>query len=102
LGLCRSYGPDAANVLFHVVNERHLKKRSMVFTTNKPPSAWGRVPRDEDLAAAIVDRVLELGRLLHLDGPSLRTRHVPLQSLRMRAAIRKKIAFLNHVLKKKR
>jgi DNA replication protein DnaC len=22
-----TYGPDAANVLFHVVNDRHLKKR---------------------------------------------------------------------------
>ncbi|MFO0737615.1 MAG: ATP-binding protein [Labilithrix sp.] len=31
-----TYGDDAANVLFHVVNERHLKKRSMIFTTNKP------------------------------------------------------------------
>jgi len=31
-----SYGPDAANVLFHVVNVRHLKKRPMIFTTNKP------------------------------------------------------------------
>jgi len=28
------YGPDAANVLFHVVNYRHLKKRPMIFTTN--------------------------------------------------------------------
>jgi hypothetical protein len=29
-----NYGPDAANVLFHVVNNRHLKKRPMIFTTN--------------------------------------------------------------------
>ena len=28
-----SYGPDAANVLFHVVNDRHLRKRPMIFTT---------------------------------------------------------------------
>jgi DNA replication protein DnaC len=31
-----TYGPDAANVLFHVVNDRHLRKRPMIFTTNKP------------------------------------------------------------------
>lgn len=30
-----AYGSDAANLFFHVVNERHLKCRSMVFTTNK-------------------------------------------------------------------
>jgi len=72
------YGDDAANVLFHVVNDRHLRQRSMVFTTNKPLNAWGRVLHDPDLAAAIVDRILERGRLLPLDGPSLRTRHLGL------------------------
>ena len=74
-----SYGPDAANVLFHVVNERHQRRRPMLFTTNKPPlTAWGDVLHDHDLAEAIVDRVLENGRLLLLDGPSYRTRHLDL------------------------
>jgi len=41
----------------------------MIFTTNKPLSEWGKVLHDEDLAAAILDRVLERGRLIHLDGP---------------------------------
>jgi hypothetical protein len=50
----------------------------MIFTTNKPLTAWGRVLHDEDLAHAIVDRVLERGRLLTLDGPSLRTQHLGL------------------------
>ena len=73
-----AYGPDAANVLFHVVKDRHLKKRPMVFTTNKSPLAeWGTVLHDHDLAEAIVDRTLERGRLLVLDGPSYRTRHLP-------------------------
>src|ERR1700747_1397759 len=70
-----TYGPDAANVLFHVVNHRYLKKRPMIFTTNKPLRAWGKVLRDEDLAAAILDRVLERGRFIHLEGPSGRTGH---------------------------
>ena len=74
-----AYGDDAANVLFHVVNDRHLHKRSMIFTTNKPLEDWGRVLHDADLAAAIIDRVLERGRLLHLDGPSGRTKHLDLQ-----------------------
>ena len=73
-----TYGTDAANMLFHVVNDRHRRKRSMIFTTNKPLAAWGRVLHDEDLAQAIVDRVLERGRLLQLDGPSMRTRHLGL------------------------
>jgi DNA replication protein DnaC len=75
-----TYGTDAANMLFHVVNDRHKRKRSMIFTTNKPLAAWGRVLHDEDLAQAIVDRVLERGRLLHLDGPSMRTKHLDLDA----------------------
>jgi DNA replication protein DnaC len=73
-----TYGTDAANMLFHVVNDRHRKKRAMIFTTNKALNAWGRVLHDDDLAHAIVDRVLERGRLLMLDGPSLRTAHLGL------------------------
>jgi DNA replication protein DnaC len=71
-----TYGTDAANMLFHVVNDRHRKKRAMIFTTNKPLTAWGRVLHDEDLAHAILDRILERGRMLTLDGPSMRTRHL--------------------------
>lgn len=71
-----AYGNDAANVLFHVVNERHLKKRAMVFTTNKSLKAWGGVLHDPDLGDAIVDRILERGRVVRLDGPSVRSQHV--------------------------
>ena len=65
-------------MLFHVVNKRHRRQRAMIFTTNKPVAAWGRVLHDEDRAHAIVDRVLERGRLLTLDGPSHRTKHLGL------------------------
>ena len=73
-----TYGTDAANMLYHVVNERHRHRRSMIFTTNKSLKAWGRVLHDDDLAQAIIDRVLERGRLIRLDGPSVRTLHVNL------------------------
>jgi DNA replication protein DnaC len=72
------YGPDAANVLFQVVNDRYLHQRPMIFTTNKPLAAWGRVLHDPDLAEAILDRVLERGRHIELRGRSYRTRHAPL------------------------
>jgi len=68
--------PDAANVLFQVVNERYLKRRPMIFTTNKPIDAWGQVLHDPDLAEAILDRVLERGRVINLRGPSYRLRHL--------------------------
>jgi len=73
-----SYGDDAANMLFRVVHERHQRRRPMIFTTNKPLKAWGQVLHDDDLADAIIDRVLERGRHLALDGPSFRTKHLKL------------------------
>jgi DNA replication protein DnaC len=36
----------------------------MIFTTSKSLKAWGRVLHDDDLAQAIIDRVLERGRLI--------------------------------------
>src|SRR5713226_3557249 len=51
----------------------------MIFTTNKPLQKWGRVLHDRDLAAAILDRVLERGRVIVLDGPSGRTKHLSLE-----------------------
>lgn len=71
-----TYCPDAANVLFQVVNHRYLHKKPMLFTTNKPLNQWGRVLHDSDLAEAITDRVLERGRFIQLRGPSYRTRHL--------------------------
>lgn len=71
-----TYPADAANVLFQVVNQRYLKKRSVIVTTNKPLDAWAGVLHDADLAEAIIDRALARGRLIELRGTSYRTRHL--------------------------
>jgi hypothetical protein len=64
-----------------VVNDRHLRGKPMLFTTNKSPlTQWGEALHDSDLADAIVDRTLERGRLLILDGPSHRTRLLDLDT----------------------
>jgi len=64
----------------------------MIFTTNKPLSEWGKVLHDGDLAAAILDRILERGRLIHLDGPSGRTRHLNLEEVLPATAERARIS----------
>ncbi|MDT8368993.1 MAG: IS21-like element helper ATPase IstB [Longimicrobiales bacterium] len=71
----QSYAPDAANVLYRVVNDRYLRGRPMLFTTNKPLAALGQVLHDGDLAEAILDRVLERGTHFILRGRSFRTRN---------------------------
>jgi hypothetical protein len=50
----------------------------MIFTTSKSLDAWGRILHDLDLAAAIVESVLERGRHLTLDGPVSRAHHLGL------------------------
>ncbi len=56
-----THAPDAANVLYRVVNERYLKHRPILLTTNKPLAALGDVLHAGDLAEAILDRLLERG-----------------------------------------
>ncbi len=64
---------DAANVLYGVVDQRCLKRRPIIFTTNKALSSWGTVLHDADLAEALLDRVLERGEHIRLSGKSWRT-----------------------------
>ena len=71
-----SYGPDASNVLVQVVNERHLHRRPMEFTANRPVEEQGRVLPDADFVEAIPGWVQERGRVLYFKGPSFRTRHL--------------------------
>ena len=71
-----SHAPDAANVLYRVINERYLQQRPVLLTTNKPLAALGDVVHDGDLAEAILDRLLERGVHFTLRGRSYRTRHL--------------------------
>lgn len=66
------YGPGAADVLFQVVDQRYLKGKPILFTTNKSLNQWGRVLHDSELARAIIDRTLHYGEYLKLSGPSFR------------------------------
>jgi hypothetical protein len=66
--------------------------RSSALPRSSHLSEWGKVLHDEDLAAAILDRILERGRLIHLDGSSGRTRHLNLEGVLPGAAERARIS----------
>jgi DNA replication protein DnaC len=67
------YGPEAASVLFPVIDKRYLRgNRPVLLTTNKDPQQWGQVLHDPDLSAAILDRLLHRGEVLKLSGRSYR------------------------------
>ena len=71
LSECPLLGAAGSCVLYHVVNDRHLRKRPMIFTTNKPLNEWGKVLHDEDMAAAILDRVIAAS--LYITNPNNKT-----------------------------
>ena len=66
----------AANVLYGVVDRRCLRRKPIVFTTNKPLNEWGTVLHDPQLAEALLDRILERGHHIALEGRSWRTRDI--------------------------
>jgi DNA replication protein DnaC len=68
-----SYGPNAANVVFQVVDSRYLSgNKPIIFTTNKEPAEWAAVLHDPDLSEAILDRILHKGEIIKLTGRSYR------------------------------
>lgn len=73
------HADDAANVLYGVVDQRCLLRRPIVFTTNKDLKNWGRVLHDNELAEALLDRVLEHGERIRLLGKSKRAPEADLE-----------------------
>lgn len=69
---------EGARLLFQVV-ERAYETQSVVFTTNLEFSRWGGVFGDDQMAAAVIDRVVHHGRLLRFKGESYRVRHALMQ-----------------------
>lgn len=69
---------DGARLLFQVVSAAY-ETRSVVFTTNLEFSRWGAVFGDDQMAAAVIDRVVHHGRLLRFKGESYRVRHALMQ-----------------------
>ena len=69
---------DGARLLFQVVSEAY-ETQSVVFTTNLEFSRWGSVFGDDQMAAAVIDRVVHHGRLLQFRGESYRVRHALMQ-----------------------
>lgn len=65
---------DGARLLFQVVSQAY-ETQSLAITTNLEFSRWGSVFGDDQMAAAVIDRVVHHGRLLEFRGESYRVRH---------------------------
>ncbi|MGP5391901.1 IS21-like element ISAar7 family helper ATPase IstB [Glutamicibacter arilaitensis] len=65
---------DGARLLFQVIADGY-EKRSLVLTTNLEFKRWGTVFGDDNMAAAVIDRIVHHGRLLQFRGQSYRVKH---------------------------
>ena len=64
---------EASQILFQVISDSY-ERRSVILTTNLEFSRWIGVFYDEQMTAAIIDRLVHHSYLLLYDGPSYRMR----------------------------
>jgi DNA replication protein DnaC len=69
----REDSPQAAHLLYKVVNSRH-QKRSTILITNVDFDAWAAYLGDAPLAMAMLDRLVDGAIIIKIKGPSYRAR----------------------------
>lgn len=69
---------DGARLVFQVFADAY-ERQSAAITTNLEFSRWGGVFGDDQMAAAVIDRVVHHGRLVQFRGESYRVRHALMQ-----------------------
>lgn len=65
---------DDAQLLFRVIADSYENK-SLIVTTNLPFSEWGKLMTDEQLATAIIDRLVHYGHLIDTGSKDWRLEH---------------------------
>ena len=53
----------SSELVFQVIADSYEHK-SLILTTNLPFSEWGKIVADEQLAAAMIDRIVNVGHLI--------------------------------------
>jgi len=66
-----------ARLLFQVVSKCY-ERRSLIVTTNLEFSRWGSALTDDQMAAAMIDRIIHHGHLIVFDGPTERMENSPM------------------------
>lgn len=70
--------PEGARLLFQIISNTY-EKTSLIITTNIAFSKWGTIFGDDNIAAAIIDRLIHHGHLLRHQGKSWRVTHALMQ-----------------------
>ncbi len=65
---------DGSQLLFRVISDSYESK-SLILTTNLEFSKWGSIFTDDQMAAAMIDRLVHHGHLIIFEGTSYRMEH---------------------------
>lgn len=65
---------EGARLLFQAIADAY-EQRSLIITTNLAFSQWGHIFGSDDMAAAIIDRLVHHGRMITFTGQSYRISH---------------------------
>lgn len=65
---------EGSQLLFRVISDSYERK-SLILTTNLEFSKWGGIFTDQQMAAAMIDRLIHHGHLLVFEGQSYRMEH---------------------------
>jgi DNA replication protein DnaC len=65
---------EGSQLLFRIISSSY-ESGSLILTTNIEFSKWGGIFTDEQMAAAMIDRLVHYGHLLIFEGPSYRMTH---------------------------
>lgn len=75
-GYCR-LSKETSGLVYQVVADSYEQK-SLIVTTNLPFSEWGKIVADEQLAAAIIDRIVHYGHMIDTGKVDWRLRQSPM------------------------
>ena len=65
---------DGSQMLFRIIADSYESK-SLILTTNLEFSKWGNIFTDDQMAAAMIDRLVHHGHLILFEGQSYRMEH---------------------------
>lgn len=65
---------QGAQLLFRIISDSY-ERRSVILTTNLEFSKWGSLFTDDQMAAAMIDRLAHHGHILIFEGESYRMKH---------------------------
>ncbi len=65
---------QGAQLLFRIISDSY-ERRSLIITTNLEFSKWGSIFTDDQMAAAMIDRLAHHGHILLFEGESYRMKH---------------------------